>query len=48
LVKIGAKGGARSVSVMEISQSSDLGNLAALDGTKRLLAVLQGRGGRAG
>ena len=45
LVKINAEGEGRSVDVMEINRSGDLGNIAdlglALDETKRLLAVLQ-------
>jgi hypothetical protein len=45
LVKISAEGEGRSVDVMEINRSGDLGNIAdlglALDETKRLLAVLQ-------
>jgi hypothetical protein len=45
LVKIGAEGEGRSVDVMEINRSADLGNIAdlglALDETKRLLAALQ-------
>ena len=45
LVKISAEGEGRSVDVMEINRSGDLGSIAdlglTLDETKRLLAALQ-------